>query len=240
MVCVELGRNGLRTAQAFGHQFQLPSSVINGYVEQRGDSPSFGQLGCQGFVVIGPHGEFAVQRTVPCYLEASQKAFSAVESLFFKLWSIKLETAVQPSVPIRNSSALTSVGVTALDMEHETLEKTVEELKRSNSLDVVQTLLTLWVQHSAHEEELFETYDFGQHRTAEPGLAATKSHCEHHRLIASMMEEAIKGGSLSGCLVAQIAAEIQRHTEVYDAAYVGKLGGQTQHAAQAQSQCCTH
>lgn len=227
MVCVELGKSGLRTAQAFGHQFQLPASLMNGYIDKRSESPSFGQLGCQGFVALGPHGEFAVQRTIPCYLEASQRAFTAVEKLFSELWNINL-TAIQPSVCTAKPLALASVGVPALDLEHQTLEKILEELQSSQSLEVMRSLLTLWQQHSLHEEQLFEKYDFGQHRTAEPGSAATKSHCEHHRLIASMMEEAVKGGLASGCCIAKIAAEIQRHTEVYDAAYIGKLGMQSE------------
>jgi len=236
MVCVELGRTGLRTAQAFGQQFQLPASVVNGYIEQRSESPSFGQLGCQGFVALGPHGEFAVQRTIPCYLEASQGGFTAVEKLFSELWSINL-TATQPSVS--TTKPLASVGVPALDMEHETLEKTVQELQSSQSLEVMQRLLALWQQHSEHEEKLFEEYDFGQHRTAEPGLAATKSHCEHHRLIASMMQKSIQVGLASGCCIAEVAAEIQRHTDVYDAAYAGKLGVQSQETPKVQNACLT-
>lgn len=93
MVCVECGPNGQRTAQDFGRRFQLPPSVINGYIEQKAELPGYGQLGCQGFIVLGPYGEFAVTRTVPCYLEAGAKAFDVVEKLLAREWDIRAQSA---------------------------------------------------------------------------------------------------------------------------------------------------
>ena len=69
MLCVETGASGLRTAKAFGKEFRLPATVVNGYIESKSELPRFGQLGCGGFVVLGRHGEFVAARTVPSYLD---------------------------------------------------------------------------------------------------------------------------------------------------------------------------
>jgi len=227
MVCVEQGRAGLRTAQDFGRRFQLPASVLNGYVDQRCQPPSFGQLGCQGFVVLGLHGEFAMQRTTPCYLEAQEAAFRAVERLLSSLWAISLEPlpagASSPPAIKKETMVLASVGVPEMDEEHKAIQEAVEELRRRKSPEAMQKLMLLWNQHSEHEEELFHKFDFGRHRTAGKGFAATAPHCEHHRHIASMMEQFTQGVASASSHIDMVMEEIQRHAELYDAAYAGKL-----------------
>jgi len=233
MLCVEVGRQGRSTAQRFGQKYRLPPAVVNGFVEQSSEMPRFGQLGCKGFIVLGPHGEFAMQRTVPCYLEAGQHAFRAVENLLGSLWGLSTTPLLAPSpsgMGGAQQGSWPSVGVTAMDEEHEALETALEEWQASPTIEGLAALLELWQNHSLHEEELFERYDFGRHKSAAPGEAATVPHCEHHRHIARMMESAMQAGSASGGqpfpadVVASLAGEINRHAEVYDAAYAGKLG----------------
>lgn len=233
MVCMEVGRSGLSTAQHFGRQFRLPAAVKNGFIEHRSELPRFGQLGCQGFIVLGPYGEFAVQRTVPCYLEVGQAAFGAVENLLASLWGLRRTERVTLAGARESSQmAWPSVGVPEMDEEHGALEKALALLQASPHLDALVALAELWQSHSQHEEELFEKFDFGQHRSAAQGQAATAPHCEHHRRIARMMETAKQacsctaGNLLPTEFVATLIGEINRHAEVYDAAYAGKLAVQ--------------
>lgn len=227
MVCLELGQQGLHTAQAFGRQFRLPASVCNGYIEQKCELPSFGQLGCQGFVVLGPYGEYAMQRTVPCYLEAEEGGFQAVERLLSSLWGIQLEPVLSEPATMHHltsaSSVVESVGVAEMDAEHEGIHKAMEELERRRTRDAMEALMSLWIQHSEHEEQLFHDFDFGRHRTAGKEGAATAPHCEHHRLITSKMKASLEGQASPSNHVDSIIAEIRRHTQLYDAAYAGKL-----------------
>lgn len=222
MVCLELGQQGLHTAQAFGQQFQLPASVCNGYIEQKCELPSFGQLGCQGFVVLGPYGEYAMQRTVPCYLEAEEGGFQAVERLLSSLWSIRLEPVLSKPAPTA-SHLIESVGVAEMDAEHEGIHRAMEQLEKKRTRDAMEALMSLWIQHSEHEEQLFHDFDFGRHRTAGKHGAATGPHCEHHRLIASKMRASLEGQASPSNHVDSIIVEIKRHTQLYDAAYAGKL-----------------
>lgn len=233
MVCIEVGRVGLDTAQRFGQQYCLPAAVTNGFIELSGEMPSFGQLGCKGFVVLGPHGEFAMQRTVPCYLEAGQASFKAVENLLASLWNMARPVLAPPGPPggARGGDRATvaSVGVPEMDQEHEALEKALGSLQASPKAECLSALLELWQRHSQHEEELFERFDFGRHKSAAKGQAATAPHCEHHRHIARMMETALQASTASCCqtvpadVVASLVGEIGRHIEVYDAAYAGKF-----------------
>ena len=69
-------------------------------------------------------------------------------------------------------------------------------------------------------------------------MSGTLSHCQHHRVILSSLDRAAKGfekksagGSGACCasglvdagVVQEIIAEMQRHGDVYDSAYAGKL-----------------
>lgn len=233
MLCIEVGRAGRLTAQSFGQKYRLPAGVTNGFVEQSSELPRFGQLGCKGFVVLGPHGEFAMQRTVPCYLESGQQAFRAVENLLGSLWGLSKTPLLAPISSTGDgspSAAWASVGVPAMDEEHEALESALEAWQASATVGRLAALLELWQSHSQHEEELFERYDFGRHKSASPGEASTVPHCEHHRHIARMMESAIQASSSTCCqtvpadVVASLVDEINRHANVYDVAYAGKLG----------------
>ena len=81
MLCVETGDYGLSTAKSFGKQFRVPSTVLNAYIDSPSEEPTYGQLGCGGFIVLGLHGEFAAHRTVPAYLDNGPLALKAVETL---------------------------------------------------------------------------------------------------------------------------------------------------------------
>jgi len=60
MLCMEVGSDGLRTAKWFGQHFKVPSTIVNGYINKQSEVPRFGQLGCGGFIVLGPSGRVRV------------------------------------------------------------------------------------------------------------------------------------------------------------------------------------
>ncbi|EOD32407.1 hypothetical protein EMIHUDRAFT_456109 [Emiliania huxleyi CCMP1516] len=168
MLCVETGASGLRTAKAFGKEFRLPATVVNGYIESKSELPRFGQLGCGGFVVLGRHGEFVAARTVPSYLDRGSYRTRA------------------PPEPASDQASLVA----------------------------------------------------GCHRSR-GDLAGTASHVKHHRALLASMDAAVqsceegaecsRGGCCAPGLVSdesvrRILGELQQHGDVYDAAYVGRLG----------------
>ena len=98
MLCVETGDAGLRTAKSFGQEFQVPSSVVNAYIENVSELPKYGQLGCGGFIVLGPYGEIVAARTVPAYLQKGPLAFTAVEQLLSDLGVKKESVEAAPTI----------------------------------------------------------------------------------------------------------------------------------------------
>jgi len=234
LLCVENGRNGLRTAKSFGQQFQVPSSVVNAYIENKSESPRFGQLGCGGFIVLGPYGEFVAPRTAPAYLKSGPLAFRSVEKI---LGSLGVNAASPTAAAPAPSSGklklqLAHVGNAQMDQEHRDLVAAGADLMKQRSLASLGHLSKLWAEHSTHEEALFEKHNFGGAQGGD--LSGTASHRQHHRAILQSFNELLesfdKGTDHSACgvigeeAVQELVAELQRHGDVYDSAYAGKLG----------------
>lgn len=69
---------GLHVAQMFSSELRL-KKVVNGYIERTRDMPSFGQLGCSGFILASPDGRVLVPATPP-FLEYRNAAFDWITS----------------------------------------------------------------------------------------------------------------------------------------------------------------
>ena len=253
MLCVETGDDGVATAKSFGKRFQIPSTVLNGYIEAESEAPTYGQLGCGGFIVLGKHGEFASARTVPAFLDKGMLAFAAVERLLSELGvprraasapeaaEAQAEASPVPGAPLQ----FAPVGHASMDEEHENLAAAGAAVREQRSLASLRRLRDAWAEHSEHEEALFEKHDFAGHRSRRGARSGTRSHVRHHGAILSSIELAVqrceeesacsKGGCCAPGLVdadavEHILSEMQRHSDVYDSAYAGRLGaGEGEH-----------
>ena len=93
-ICV--GCDGPELARAFAMRLQLSKCMMT-YVD-RANSPKWGQLGCNGFILIDASGKVACRAT-SAYLDVQELAFAHVESLLEPL----LSAADQPpSAPPTN------------------------------------------------------------------------------------------------------------------------------------------
>lgn len=234
MLCMETGKAGLQTARSFGQQFEVPTTVMNGYIDKQSELPKFGQLGCGGFIVLGPYGEFIAPRTAPAYMRKGPMAFAVVERILGSL-GIQPAPATLPAESKCNNTpvhlTMGAVGNKQMDEEHQGLVAVVADLIQQRSVGSLRRLRELWAEHSHHEEALFEQYNFGGARGGE--LSGTASHCQHHRAILDIMDLALQSADTTGdcCtpgvmgkqVVQEIVAEVQRHGDVYDSAYAGKL-----------------
>lgn len=248
MLCMETGDDGIATAKSFGKRFQIPSTVLNGYIDNPSETPTYGQLGCGGFIVLGKYGEFAAARTVPAFLDKGMLAFAAVEQLLSEL-GVPRRTASAPAAdderPVSGVALqFTPVGHSPMDQEHEDLAVAAAALREQRSLASLRRLRDAWAEHSEHEEALFEEHDFAGH-CSRGERSGTRSHVRHHGAILSSIELAVKRCeeestcSKGGCCapglvdaeaVEHILSEMQRHSDVYDSAYAGKLGaGEEKH-----------
>mmetsp|Transcript_36327 Transcript_36327/g.60186 ORF Transcript_36327/g.60186 Transcript_36327/m.60186 type:complete len:266 (-) Transcript_36327:347-1144(-) len=246
MLCMETGDDGNATARSFGKRFQIPSTVLNGYIDSPSEAPTYGQLGCGGFIVLGKYGEFAAARTVPAFLDKGLLAFAAVEQLLSEL-GMPQRTAPAPAAADVSVSGMplqfTPVGHAQMDQEHEDLAAACAALREQRSLASLRSLRDAWAQHSEHEEALFEKHDFAGH-TSRGERSGTKSHCRHHRAILSSIDLAVQRCEEGGCCapglldaeaVEHILSEMQRHSDVYDNAYAGRLGASEDEQADKKS-----
>jgi hypothetical protein len=78
-ICVDT----LQTAQTFHRLFEF-RGCVNGWVPSPPSMPSFGQLGCSGFVVLDGKGGCASRKTLP-FLQHGEAAFAALEALLARL-----------------------------------------------------------------------------------------------------------------------------------------------------------
>jgi len=78
-VCVLGDREALSMAKEFSHQMQL-SHCINGYIDNEEDLPTYGQLGCKGFIILDADHR-VVAPTTPAFMQVRSIAFAHVEAL---------------------------------------------------------------------------------------------------------------------------------------------------------------
>jgi len=78
-ICVLGDDEALSLAKEFSHQMQL-SHCINGYVNKEEDLPTWGQLGCKGFIVLDENHR-VVAPTTPAFMQVRGLAFAHVEAL---------------------------------------------------------------------------------------------------------------------------------------------------------------
>jgi hypothetical protein len=83
-------------AREFGMRLKLKHCTIS-YVEET-DMPKWGQLGCQGFIILGGSGNVVCQ-TTPAFMEVEGLAFKYVEMVLSSLLASKPIPAVGPGVP---------------------------------------------------------------------------------------------------------------------------------------------
>ena len=82
-ICVDT----LSCAKNFGRLFSF-SKAINGWIKDPSDMPSFGQLGCSGFIIMDGKGGCISKQTLP-FLRHGEAAFQNVKELLVRSLKIR-------------------------------------------------------------------------------------------------------------------------------------------------------
>jgi hypothetical protein len=89
-VCVQGADNGgAQMAQAMGKQMKL-RNCVNGFIEHDEHMPSYGQLGCGGFIILDSEHRLVAKKT-SAFMEVRELAFKHVETVI---------TCIQENEPI--------------------------------------------------------------------------------------------------------------------------------------------
>lgn len=78
-VCILGDNEALPLAQEMSREMKL-THCINGYVDNEQDLPSYGQLGCKGFIILDENHR-VVAPTTPAFMQVRDLAFAHVEAL---------------------------------------------------------------------------------------------------------------------------------------------------------------
>lgn len=78
-VCVD----ELQVALSFGRMFRF-TRALNAWIPRRADMPTFGQLGCSGFIVVGPDGRCASVATAAMVRVGPEEAFRDAEAVIMR------------------------------------------------------------------------------------------------------------------------------------------------------------
>jgi len=127
-------------AKEFGMSLKLKHCTIS-YVEEA-DMPRWGQLGCQGFIILGPSGN-VVCETTPAFMEVEGLAFRYVEMVLSSLLASKPVPAVGPGMAVHiNDSQLEWHGRLALCLTPENSDGECQvSLGRGKTLWIKKTSL---------------------------------------------------------------------------------------------------
>jgi hemerythrin len=186
-VCVE----SLGVAQMFDRMFRF-EHAINCYIPSRDYFPrGYGQLGCSGFVVADPQGQFLSRKT-RAYLQYGDAAFRHVESILAPYLQERASDSIenrrkrkteeeQKESDIRKAKCYlpASVGVKSMDDEHESCANVIKTLAEQPTEANLRHVLSELENHFLHEEELMIQYGFGKPRE-DGSFSALDSHIQDH------------------------------------------------------------
>ena len=93
-----VGCDGSSLAEEFGNTLKLQHCTIS--FADRSDMPRWGQLGCQGFIILDGAGS-VVCKTTPAFMEVEQLAFRYVEAVIGALLGARPLPRVCPGVMVK-------------------------------------------------------------------------------------------------------------------------------------------
>ncbi|KAL3902418.1 MAG: hypothetical protein SGARI_005846, partial [Bacillariaceae sp.] len=173
--------------------------VINCYIPSREYMPrGYGQLGCSGFVISDPQGNFLSRKT-RAYLQYEEAAFRDVERLLAPYVTAKdkrrkrsLEEEKKESggkTPKRYLPA--SVGVSSMDDEHATCAEALQALAEKPTEANLRAALSALEDHFLHEETLMIQHGFGKAKNG-GSFSPLNSHIQDHVRILDIARKELK------------------------------------------------
>jgi len=245
-VCV--GCAGGDLAVRFGEELQLRDCVISAATR----SPSWGQLGCSGFIVLDSDLR-VLSRKTSAYLEVREQAFRDLEAVLAEFISgIELPHAMalkgraeqhagMAAVDADSASEgaahgeitplapLDSVLVAELDAEHDACASALERLAEERSAAALGAVIAAYQTHFAHEEALLDEHVFHHAASSEAGgfsasAGARTSHwADHARLLRDLEAEAARSKSCPAEFIDKTLRDFERHASQYDGSYAVPL-----------------
>lgn len=227
-----IGCAGAQLAQQMGTRMGL-NHAVNAYIADEASMPRWGQLGCNGLIVL----DAELQIVNPCtaaYMQLQAAAFGDLErTLDLELGptnTISDDAARAPAAatlrrPLHPIERLESVHHEEMDAEHQLC---VDGLDSLLALRTVTSLAAVAAHLKSHFESEEKMLDNGLYRgcsTAEGGFSATasarKSHfADHQRMLDSIRVEIQKECEpIAALFISNLMFDFEGHATNYDSQY---------------------
>lgn len=230
-MCVLGDRSAVNLSIEFAKELRL-QHCINSFIDSRQDMPQYGQLGCNGFIVLDADHNVLSKATSP-FNENPKRAFKHVETLLepFKRSGIPIETGTvvkeaatdtQLSQDFVDSKlSLVSVKNAHMDDEHAECADALRKLASDNSKSSLEGVFKEIAAHFGHEEALFEEYGWAANQ--DDKFSAKKTHIkDHHRILGKIQEQLQQPSCrthVPSVFVADLLEDFHNHTLRYDTQY---------------------
>lgn len=224
----------------FANELRL-QHCMNSFIDNRQDMPEYGQLGCNGFIVLDAEHKVLSKATSP-FNENKKRAFMHVETLLepFKRSSIAIVSEagkLGDGAPIGTQLGqdfvegklnLVSVNVPSMDAEHASCADALRKLAMEQSRVALEDVFKEIAAHFGHEEVLFEEYGFAANQDEK--FSAKKSHIKEHRRILANIQGQLQQPSCRTAVpfrfIADLLEDFHSHTTRYDMQYSELLSSQ--------------
>lgn len=232
-ICVVGDRSAVSLSVEFANELRL-QHCINSFIDNRQDMPEYGQLGCQGFIVLDAEHKVLSKATSP-FNENQRRAFMHVETLLAP-FERSSSAVVSETGKLSNGDAigtrlgqdfidgklnLVSVNVPSMDAEHASCADALRKLATEHSRVALEHVFKEIAAHFGHEEVLFEEYGFAANQDEK--FSAKASHVKEHRRILAKIQGQMQQPScrtdVPSVFIADLLEDFHSHTTRYDMQY---------------------
>lgn len=246
-ICVESSLSRRKNVtKNFVNELKIQNTYI-GYFENEHEMPTWGQLGCQGFIVATSNGSVLVPRS-PMWTELRENALRWMENMFRSITATRQElndvvevvkvqklenkkaTAKEKNQIQACSSGTCSKRITfdgveptrvgSMDAEHDQILTLLRSLEIKRDCPSIKASLDCMIEHFEHEERLLVQHKFG----GESGCNLIDGHKGDHQAIIKMIQQEESqmkafNRAASPQFLMELAERFAFHTQEYDSRY---------------------
>lgn len=239
-ICVLGDRSAPSLSVEFANELKL-QHCINSFIDNKRDMPQYGQLGCQGFIVLDAEHKVLSEATSP-FSDNPRRAFQHVETLLEPYKQSGSSIVSETGMPrdgeatgaqlgqdfVDSKLNLVSVNVPSMDAEHARCADALRKLAMDHSRVALEDVFKEIAAHFGHEEALLEQYGFAANQDEK--FSAKKTHIkEHHRLLAKIqgqLQQPSCRTAVPSVFVTDLLEDFHNHTTKYDMQYSDHLSSQ--------------
>jgi hypothetical protein len=221
-------------ARTFGERLKL--KYCNNVWLEENNMPTWGQLGCNGFIILD-ETHLVKCKATPAFLQINKEAFYFVEKMLnsFITGEIHVNTHSQCLEKVDSScakvffgndliSSIPSVKVDIIGKEHHECEEALRILRVKHDNESLSKLLRTFEDHFRHEEVLLDKHLYDKDMTGfSADMNARKSHFADHAKILDNFRCYLAYDDIPELVVNSISNMFHSHTREYDVNYADRL-----------------